>query len=110
MNLRGNSDVRISRTCRKPGLDPRLASGNMEIRLTGISQDSKEATITLWHVKEGERVAEGQDLVEVATDKAAFDVPAPCDGVLTGIKKRAGDTARTDEVIAIIREDKSWGA
>jgi pyruvate/2-oxoglutarate dehydrogenase complex dihydrolipoamide acyltransferase (E2) component len=79
----------------------------MEITLTGISQDSKEATITLWHVEKDERVAKGQDLVEVATDKATFDVSAPCSGVLAGIKKRAGDTVRTDEVIAVIREDKS---
>jgi pyruvate/2-oxoglutarate dehydrogenase complex dihydrolipoamide acyltransferase (E2) component len=79
----------------------------MEITLTGISQDSKEATITLWHAEEGERVAKGQDLIEVATDKAVFDVPAPCDGVLAGIMKKAGDTARTDEVIAIIRAEKS---
>ncbi|MGB2601085.1 MAG: biotin/lipoyl-containing protein [Candidatus Omnitrophota bacterium] len=78
----------------------------MELKLTGISQDAKEATITLWHKSESERVVKGRDLVEIVTDKATFDVPAPCDGILTKIKKEPGETVTTDEVIAVILEDE----
>jgi 2-oxoglutarate dehydrogenase E2 component (dihydrolipoamide succinyltransferase) len=51
-------------------------------------------------------VVKGRDLVEIVTDKATFDVPAPCDGILTKIKKEPGETVTTDEVIAVILEDE----
>ena len=42
--------------------------------------------------------------MEVATDKATFDVPAPCKGVLGTIRKKAGETVATDENIAEMLE------
>ena len=48
-----------------------------------------------------------KDLVEVTTDKATFDIPAPCSGVLMDIVKKEGETARTDEIIATIQQDRS---
>ncbi|MGB2599486.1 MAG: lipoyl domain-containing protein [Candidatus Omnitrophota bacterium] len=79
----------------------------MELRLPELSGESSEAVITVWHVAENGRVAKDQDLVEVTTDKATFDIPSPCDGVLTSIVKKEGETARTDEAIAEIQEDRS---
>lgn len=78
----------------------------MEVTLTGISQDAKEATITMWCKSEGEKVVKGGDLVEIVTDKATFDVPVPCNGTLAKINKKAGETVTTDEVIAVILEEK----
>jgi pyruvate/2-oxoglutarate dehydrogenase complex dihydrolipoamide acyltransferase (E2) component len=78
----------------------------MELTLTGISQDTREATITMWCKNEGEKVVKGRDLVEIVTDKATFDVPAPCSGTLTKINKKAGEMVTTDEVIAVILEDE----
>ncbi|MBD3426005.1 MAG: hypothetical protein GF409_02090 [Candidatus Omnitrophica bacterium] len=78
----------------------------MELTLSGISQDAKEATITIWHNRQGDNVSRGEDLLEVVTDKATFDVPCPCNGVLGSIKRRAGETVRTDEVVAVILEQE----
>jgi 2-oxoglutarate dehydrogenase E2 component (dihydrolipoamide succinyltransferase) len=74
----------------------------MLLRLPEISRSSKQAVITAWHVALNGQVKKGEDIVEVSTDKATFDVPSPCDGILTGIMKFPGETAEKDEVIAEI--------
>jgi pyruvate/2-oxoglutarate dehydrogenase complex dihydrolipoamide acyltransferase (E2) component len=76
----------------------------MELRLPELSEGSSEAVITVWHADENSRVVKGQDLVEVSTDKATFDIPSPCSGVLMGIARKKGEAAKTDEVLAEIRE------
>jgi len=77
-------------------------SKNMEMRLKDIVEEAREAVVTLWHAGEGDRVAKGDDLLEISTDKATFDVPAPCDGVLVRIAKTEGEDVLPDDVIAVI--------
>ena len=79
----------------------------MKIRLADIFEDTEKAVITLWHVAENDRVAGGQDLLEIATDKATFDIAAPCNGILASIMKKEGEEITADEVIAELIEDGS---
>lgn len=74
----------------------------MEVKLPQISEGSDAVVITAWHVSEGARVEKDQDMLEVATDKATFDVPAPCSGVLKEIRKKKSEEVNKDETIAII--------
>lgn len=76
----------------------------MLLKLPELSENSQEAVITAWHIKETERVQKNQDLLEISTDKATFDLEAPCSGVLARIVKGEGDNASPGEVIAEIRE------
>lgn len=46
----------------------------------GMAQE--EATIVRWYKQEGERVQQGEPLLEVMTDKVSMDVEAPASGVL----------------------------
>ena len=77
----------------------------MELRLPELSSSTAEAIITAWHVAENGHVVKDQDIVEVATDKATFDIQAPCDGILTKVIKKKGEKTRTGEAIAQINED-----
>jgi pyruvate/2-oxoglutarate dehydrogenase complex dihydrolipoamide acyltransferase (E2) component len=79
----------------------------MELLLPQISEDSKEAIITAWHVSEGTRLEKNQDLLEVTTDKATFDIPSPCEGELVKIVRNAGESVKVNEAIAEIKEDQS---
>ena len=79
----------------------------MELKLSGLSERFENAVITLWHAAESDRVTKDQDLFEIATDKATFDVPSPCDGVLVKIIKEEGAEVKAGETIAMIREDGS---
>jgi pyruvate dehydrogenase E2 component (dihydrolipoamide acetyltransferase) len=74
-----------------------------EVTLPDLGEDAaNEATISFWHAEEGDEVAEGDDLVEMTTEKATFNVPAPISGILLEIVAEEGDTVEVGEVLAII--------
>jgi pyruvate/2-oxoglutarate dehydrogenase complex dihydrolipoamide acyltransferase (E2) component len=76
----------------------------MELRLEDISGQYDNFVITVWHAAKGQRVSEGQELLEISTDKATFDVPSPCCGMIEEIYKRPGDSVGADETVAVIKE------
>jgi hypothetical protein len=54
----------------------------IEYRLCDILEsESEEADVAVLMVQKGTQVKKGQELMEIATDKAAFVVEAPEDGV-----------------------------
>jgi pyruvate/2-oxoglutarate dehydrogenase complex dihydrolipoamide acyltransferase (E2) component len=61
-------------------------------------QKDTETTVNLWYVEPGQTVKAGDDLVELVTDKAAFNLPAPEAGRVVrtllpeGAKVKPGDT------------------
>jgi len=71
----------------------------MKIIVPTLAKDVTEATITLWLVKEGDVVAVGQDIVEMATDKATFTMPSPGAGTLKKIERPEGETVKVGETI-----------
>jgi len=77
----------------------------MDIKVPELAEGVNEATITLWHVKEGGKIKKDQDIVEMATDKATFNMPSPAAGILKKIIKQEGDTVKVGETIAIIDTD-----
>ncbi|MCD6416957.1 MAG: hypothetical protein J7M08_09730 [Planctomycetes bacterium] len=75
----------------------------IEVTLPPLGDDApEEAEISFWYVEEGDVVEEGQDMVEMLTDKAAFTVPAPAGGILRDIRVEEGDTVQVGETMAII--------
>ena len=76
----------------------------MEFLLPQISEGTKEAVITAWHISENGKVERDEDLLEVTTDKATFDVPSPITGTLKKTIKREGDVVLVNEAIAEISE------
>ena len=65
-----------------------------------MAQDTGK--LVSWRKKEGERVAKGEILLEVETDKAVVEVEALADGVLGGVKAQPGrrDPGRPDHRVA----------
>src|ERR1700733_8372519 len=55
-----------------------------------------------WLKQEGDAVAKGEMIAEIETDKAVFELEAPGDGVLAGVKSSAGDTVPVGQTIAWI--------
>ena len=53
----------------------------VDVKLPELGEDAgDEARVSFWYVAEGEEVEEGDDLVQMLTDKATFDVPSPARG------------------------------
>jgi pyruvate dehydrogenase E2 component (dihydrolipoamide acetyltransferase) len=75
-----------------------------KVYLPELGEGIDKATVSYWYFKEGEKVNEKDDLVELTTDKATFNLPSPCSGTLTQILFSEGDTVPAGEVLAIIEE------
>lgn len=74
----------------------------MEVKLPELAEGVNEATISFWQKKVGDNVTEGEDLVEMVTDKAVFNLPAPTSGNLVKIIAQDGEVIKVGEVLAII--------
>lgn len=76
----------------------------IEVKLPHISGDDKpaEATVSFWPVEINAAIQEGDDLLEIVTDKASFVVPSPHTGVLREKRVQEDDRIHTDDVIAVI--------
>ncbi|MCE5267178.1 MAG: lipoyl domain-containing protein [Planctomycetaceae bacterium] len=62
-------------------------------------------SVSVWLVKRGERVAEGEPLVEVMAGPATVDLPSPADGVLVQKLVGEGETIAVGQRLAAIECD-----
>ncbi len=76
----------------------------VEIKVPVLPESVADATIAAWHKKVGDSVKEGDNLVDLETDKVVLEVPAPADGVLESIKQKEGAVVTANQVLAIIKE------
>ncbi len=73
-----------------------------EVKVPEVGESITEVFIGAWLKNEGENVEKDEPLVEIETDKATLEVPAPISGTLTGVSKKQGDSATVGETIAQI--------
>jgi 2-oxoisovalerate dehydrogenase E2 component (dihydrolipoyl transacylase) len=60
-------------------------------KMPDLGEGTVDAEIVAWHTKPGDAVSEDQLIVEVMTDKAAVEVPAPVSGRVISISGAPGD-------------------
>ena len=73
-----------------------------QILMPNLGQTVEEIYIQDWLVKVGDRVALGQPLCIVETDKAQLDVESVAEGTLVRIAEQAGATVEVGQLIAEI--------
>ena len=76
-----------------------------EIVMPKIGLDMEEGTIESWEKKVGDRVAEGDVLCKIETDKAVTDVESTVNGTLREIVAQEGDTVEITKTIAWVEVD-----
>lgn len=65
------------------------------VNLPSLGDDAgDEATVSFVYVSAGDTVAEEADLIEMVTDKATFNVPAPKAGKIAKMIVSEGDTIK----------------
>ncbi len=74
----------------------------VEFRLPDVGEGIHEAEIVRWLVQEGERISELEPIVEVQTDKALVELPAPASGFVGEIRATPGTIAKVGEVLVTI--------
>jgi 2-oxoglutarate dehydrogenase E2 component (dihydrolipoamide succinyltransferase) len=77
----------------------------IEVKVPQLSESVSEATLLTWHKKAGEAVEEGENLVDIETDKVVLELPAIKSGVLAKIIKADGAQVTSEEIIAQIDTD-----
>jgi pyruvate dehydrogenase E2 component (dihydrolipoamide acetyltransferase) len=80
-----------------------------ELKLPDIGEGLTEAEIVDWLVGVGDNIAANQPLVEVETDKAVVEIPAPRAGMVLHIGAEPGSTIHVGDLLAVIgNEGESW--
>src|SRR3954451_3672875 len=72
----------------------------VEIQMPAMGESVTEGTVLEWHVSEGDRVSEGDTIVEVSTDKVDAEVPAPADGVIKKLLVEVDDVIEVGKPLA----------
>ena len=75
-----------------------------DVRLAQLSISMEDGKVLRWVAAHGQRVSQGEVLVEVETDKATIEVEAPAAGTLT-IVAPVGAIVPVDGLLAELRED-----
>ena len=76
----------------------------LEFRFPDVGEGIHEGEIVRWLVQEGDSVRPDQPLVEVETDKAVVEIPAPRAGTILHVAVGAGEKIQVGEVLVVIGE------
>ncbi|MGF1554808.1 pyruvate dehydrogenase complex dihydrolipoamide acetyltransferase [Paucihalobacter sp.] len=79
-----------------------IPEGVTVVTMPRLSDTMEEGTVATWLKKIGDEVSEGDILAEIETDKATMEFESFQSGTLLHIGLKAGETAKVDELLAII--------
>lgn len=70
-----------------------------DVKLPELGENIEEAEVISVLVEPGQTVSEGQPLLELETDKATVEVPAPFGGVVSAVRVKPGDRIKVGQAI-----------
>jgi pyruvate dehydrogenase E2 component (dihydrolipoamide acetyltransferase) len=76
-----------------------------EFVMPTLGADMTEGTLVQWKKRIGDRIAKGEIIAEVDTEKAAIDVECHTTGIIERLITKPGDKVPVGTVMAIIREE-----
>jgi 2-oxoglutarate dehydrogenase E2 component (dihydrolipoamide succinyltransferase) len=76
-----------------------------DVSIPEVGESVTQGILSAWLKKEGEMVAEGEDLFELETDKASLAIPAPASGMLK-IKVPEGSEVSIGQTVATLEVTK----
>src|SRR5690349_1746792 len=72
----------------------------VSVVMPALEMAQETGKVVSWRKREGERVAKGEPLLEVETDKAVVEVESPGDGILSSVSAREGAVIPVGQTIA----------
>ena len=76
--------------------------GRYVVRVPDIGEGTTEAEIVAWHVAVGQEIREEDPLVDVMTDKATVELPAPVGGTVIAINGRPGEKRAVGSELVVL--------
>ncbi len=75
------------------------------VNMPKMTDTMEEGVLSSWLVKVGDKVAAGDALAEVETDKATMELESYFDGTVLSIEVEAGSTVKIDQPICVIGKE-----
>ena len=76
---------------------------DIEVKLPELGEEGVDkAKVSFFSVEEGEEIKEGDEVVEMLTDKVAFNVEAPATGTIKKILVQEDQEVKVGDVLAVI--------
>lgn len=82
----------------------------VELKVPSLGESITEVILGQWLKKEGDSVAVDETLIEIESDKATADFPAPVAGTIGKLLKKGGETVKVGEVIGFIEPSEAGAA
>jgi 2-oxoglutarate dehydrogenase E2 component (dihydrolipoamide succinyltransferase) len=82
----------------------------VELRVPEVGESITEVQIGAWLKAEGDSVERDEAVVEIESDKATLELPAPVSGTIEKLLKKKGDMVKIGELIATLAEGAGNGA
>ena len=82
---------------------------SVELRVPEVGESITEVQIGAWLKAEGDHIERDEALVEIESDKATLELPAPVSGTLTKVLAKKGAIVKVGELIAELTEGASLG-
>lgn len=79
-----------------------MTKNKSEILLPELGEGIEKAVVACWYAKPGDWVKEGDDVVELVTDKATFNVSATKAGQIKSILVPEGQEAKIGQLLAVV--------
>jgi len=81
----------------------------IEYKLPDLGEDIETGDVIGVFVSAGDTVVEDQALLEIETDKAAIEIPAPAGGTIKEVHVNEGDTIKVGQLLVTIDDSKDNG-
>ena len=76
---------------------------NVNVTLPSLGDDAGDkATVSVFFREVGDDIREGDDLVEMVTDKATFTVPSPVTGKILSLAVGENDIVKVGQTLAVV--------
>jgi pyruvate dehydrogenase E2 component (dihydrolipoamide acetyltransferase) len=77
----------------------------INVTMPRLSDTMEQGTVVKWHVKVGDKVASGQVIADIETDKATMEQAVFDDGTIARLVCPEGKQVKVGDVIAVLAED-----
>lgn len=78
----------------------------VKVILPELGEGITKATVSYWYFQTGQTVKKEEDLLELTTDKATFNLPSPATGKLLEIFSPEGQSVDVGAVLATLEESE----
>lgn len=76
-----------------------MSSSSLKILVPNLPESVTDATVAVWHKKEGDKVQERETLLAIETDKIMLEIPSPKPGILEKILEKEGSIVIAGQIL-----------